>query len=112
MNGAFHTPRIDPGVQLNGSVIDWPGLAVRAPRPLADYLAEMPCGGKWGDRKVVRQEGDVVLLERKDVDFVVALDYPDDLSRQHRRYFNFPTKNRTRQEARAAAEREFDRRTS
>lgn len=86
------------------------------PRPLADYLAELPGGGRWGDRRVVKRKGDAVILERPNVDYVVAFDRPGEgpvaqRRAERRAYFNFPTKNRTKQEARAAAEAEFARRT-
>ncbi len=61
---------------------------------------------KWGDRKVVKQEGEVVMIERKDVDFVVLFDRPE----QRRKYFMYPTRNRTRKDAYKAAETEFARR--
>lgn len=82
------------------------------PRPLTDYLSELPGGHeRWSDRKVLKQEGEVVLLTRRHCDYVVAFDR-EGTARQRRRYFNFPTKNRTEKEARAAAEKEFGRRTS
>lgn len=64
---------------------------------------------KWGDRRLVKQEGDVVMIERKDVDFVVLFDR-EKLILQRRRYYYYPTRKRTMQEARAAAEEEFERR--
>jgi len=64
---------------------------------------------KWGDRTLVKQEGDLVMIARKDVDIVVLFD-KDSQILQRRVYFFYPTRTTTRQEARAMAEKEFARR--
>lgn len=79
-----------------------------APAALQTILDGMAGGGRWGDRRVVKRSGDIVLLEMKDVDFVVAYDRED----EERVYWYYPTKARTASEARALAETEFVRRCS
>ena len=60
-----------------------------------------------GDRAVLRYSENAVLLERKEVDFVVA-----DAEGGERRYFLYPTKRVTKKEALALATAEFERRVS
>ncbi len=61
---------------------------------------------RWGNRRVVKRSGDVVLLQRKGVDFCVAVERDD----EDRMYWYYPTENRTEREAREEATAEFKRR--
>lgn len=77
-----------------------------SPMPLDDQ--KLPW---FGTDKVVRREGDLLLIERKDCHYVVANDREDGTwNDRDCRYFYYPTKRRTATEAREQADAEFVRR--
>lgn len=59
---------------------------------------------------MIKQEGGVVMIERKHVDFVVLYDRDGPMERQLRTYFMYPTRNMTMIEARKAADADYARR--